>query len=79
MRRDSFDIYVDILKCAEEEIRKSHIVKSVGLGSDVITKYLDILLDKCLMEKHKGVYYRTTEKGKKFLEDAKEVLSIFQQ
>ncbi len=69
--RDRFSIFSDMLTCAIGGTRKTEIMCRVGLSSLQLHKYMDALtrfglLDVQILEK--TATYRTTPKGKSFLE-----------
>ncbi|WP_406661346.1 winged helix-turn-helix domain-containing protein [Methanolobus sp. ZRKC3] len=72
IRRSRTAICVEILKAAMEGSKKTHIVYSANLNFDMVNRYLVMLEEKGLIE-HKGNIYVTTNKGKEFLEIAKDL------
>ncbi len=73
MRRSRIDIIIDILEVANEAIHKTSIVYKANLNFTLVDKYLDILQKYGLIENRSGKY-TATEKGKIFLEKAKELI-----
>lgn len=71
-RRGEFEIIADILKEALEGAPKTRIMNRANLGRNSFLNYLSGLLDKELIEvvKEESGFdiYRTTQKGKVFLE-----------
>jgi predicted transcriptional regulator len=71
IKRDRFSIFSDILTCAIGGIRKTEIMCRVGLSSLQLQKHMDVLTRFGLLDVQilkKTVTYRTTPKGKSFLE-----------
>jgi predicted transcriptional regulator len=69
--RDRFSIFSDMLTCAIGGTRKTEIMCRVGLSSLQLHKYMDALTRFGLIEVQilkKTATYRTTPKGKSFLE-----------
>lgn len=69
--RDRLSIFSDMLTCAIGGTKKTEIMCRVGLSTVQLHKYMDVLTRSELLEvqKHKkAVTYRTTLKGKSFLE-----------
>jgi predicted transcriptional regulator len=69
--RDRLNIFSDMLTCAIEETRKTEIMCKVGLSTIQMHKYVNVLTRSELLEVQKckkTVTYRTTPKGKSFLE-----------
>jgi len=69
--RDRFSIFSDMLTCAIGGIRKTEIMCRVGLSSLQLHKYMDVLTRYGLLDVQilkKTATYRTTPKGKSFLE-----------
>jgi predicted transcriptional regulator len=58
---------------------KTRIVYQVGLNFHTVEPYLDLLLEKGLLEAIPGVYimYKTTEKGEGALESHKAIEAIY--
>jgi len=71
VNRDRFSIFSDMLTCAIGGTRKTDIMLRVGLSSLQLHKYMDVLTRFGLMDVQilkKTATYRTTPKGKSFLE-----------
>jgi predicted transcriptional regulator len=69
--RDRFSIFSDILTCAIGGTRKTEIMCRVGLSSLQLHKYIDVLTRYGLLDVQilkKTTTYRTTPKGRSFLE-----------
>ena len=70
-RRDRFSICSDVLTCAIGGTRRTEIMRRVGLSSLQLHKYMDALTRFGLLDVQilkKTATYRTTPKGKSFLE-----------
>lgn len=78
MRRSRIDIIIDILEVAKEEVHKTAIVYKANLNFTLADKYLAILQKHDLIE-NKSDKYTATEKGKKFLEKAKELIQHLEE
>ena len=72
MRRGRIDIIIDVLDVAKMGVNKTSIVYRTNLNFTLADKYLDILQKYGLVENRSDKYV-TTEKGKIFLEKAKEI------
>jgi predicted transcriptional regulator len=72
MKRDKIDIIIDVLDVAKMGVNKTSIVYRTNLNFMLAGKYLDILQKHGLVE-NKSDKYITTERGKIFLEKAKEI------
>jgi predicted transcriptional regulator len=69
--RDRFSILADMLTRAIGGIRKTELMCRVGLSSLQLCKYMDVLTRFGLMDVQileKTAIYRTTPRGKNFLE-----------
>jgi predicted transcriptional regulator len=70
-RRDSILILSDILAFAVQGIGRTELMYRAGLNSSQTNKYMSLLLKSELLEtsvEKKRLLYRTTVKGKGFLE-----------
>jgi predicted transcriptional regulator len=70
-RRDRLNIFSDMLTCAIGGTRRTAIACRVGLSSLQLYKYMDVLTRFGLLDVQilkKTATYRTTPKGKSFLE-----------
>jgi predicted transcriptional regulator len=68
-RRNTFQIFAEILKIGRNGVKKSHIVYRANLNFNTFNKYLESLKTAGLMigpTSGSGVY-KTTEKGVKYL------------
>ncbi len=72
MRRSRIDIIIDVLDVAKMGVNKTSIVYRTNLNFTLADKYLDMLQKNGLVENRLDKYI-TTEKGKIFLEKAKEI------
>ncbi len=71
-RRCKLDIVIEILDVTSSGTTKTKIVYGANLNFVIATKYLDLLQEKGLIRTN-GNRYEITEKGKKFVEKAKEL------
>jgi predicted transcriptional regulator len=78
MRRSSLDIIIDILEVTKEAVHKTGIVYKANLNFKLADKYLDLLQKYDLIE-NKSDKYVATEKGKGFLEKAKELIQHLEE
>jgi predicted transcriptional regulator len=65
--RSKLDILAALLYAAQQETLKTHMTRTALVSSNQTEEYVGLLLDSGLVETH-GNYYRTTEKGMRFLE-----------
>ena len=72
MRRSELDICADILEAASIGVRKTRLVYGTNLNFTLIKVYLKKLIGWSFIEERGGVYY-TTDKGKGFVENYKEL------
>ncbi len=72
MRRSRMDIFIDVLDVARMGVNKTSVVYRTNLNFRLAEKYLDLLQKHNLVENRSDKYI-TTDKGKIFLEKAKEV------
>lgn len=75
-RRSKFEIMVDILSVAQTAPRKTEIVYKANLNFNRLERYLSYLEEKGLIV-NLGSEYKTTEKGKEFLQEFNEVKKHF--
>ena len=66
MRRNNLDIEADILDVAQQGSVKTWIVYGANLNFSIVTKYLDGLISRGLLEQD-GKLFFTTEKGKEYV------------
>ncbi len=72
MRRSRIDIIIDILEVAKMGVNKTSVVYRTNLNFKLADKYLELLQNQGLVENRVDKYI-TTDKGKIFLEKAKEI------
>jgi len=68
--RDRIAIVAEILGMARQGILKTNIMYNVGLNSDMLSRYVELMMNAKLLEKvltHKKVVYKTTHKGIEFM------------
>jgi len=79
-KRNRDQIKAQILSlCQEDAANKTRIVYQAGLNFKTVKGYLDLLLEKGLLEVIPGenIMYKTTEKGEQALEHHKAVEAIY--
>lgn len=69
-RRERLLITVDILNAAATGIVKTHLLYSVGLSFEQLTRYLNFLKANGFIEMNGGLYH-TTQKGIELLTEFK--------
>jgi predicted transcriptional regulator len=72
MRRSKIDIIIDVLEVAKMGVNKTSVVYRTNLNFKLADKYLELLQNQGLVE-NKQDKYITTDKGKIFLEKAREI------
>lgn len=77
-KRNELEILEEMLSLATKEVKKTRLMYEANLSYTLCNKYLDFLLEKKFLGEKFGnpsgkVYY-TTEKGKKFHENIKDIL-----
>ncbi len=72
MRRSKIDIIIDVLEVAKMGVNKTSVVYRTNLNFKLADKYLELLQNQGLVE-NKMDKYITTDKGKIFLEKAREI------
>lgn len=72
MKRSRIDIIIDVLDVAKMGVNKTGLVYKANLNFELANNYLEILQNQRLVEKRLDKYI-TTDKGKAFLQKAKEV------
>jgi predicted transcriptional regulator len=68
--RDRIAIVAEILGMARHGILKTNIMYNVGLNSDMLSRYVGLMMNAKLLEKvllNKKVVYKTTHKGTEFM------------
>ena len=83
-RRDRHDIVAEILNHAKRGRIKTHIMYGAKLSYSQINEYLNLLIDKGFLEnmavrqkKQVITVYRTTEKGREFLDHLESIDKIW--
>lgn len=72
MRRSKIDIIIDVLEVAKMGVNKTSVVYRTNLNFKLADKYLELLQNQGLVE-NKLDKYITTDKGRIFLEKAREI------
>ena len=72
MRRNRIDIIVEVLDVAKNGVNKTSIVYKTNLNFRIAERYLKLLEIQGFME-NKSDKYITTNKGRVFLEKAREI------
>ena len=72
MRRSRMDIIIEVLDVAKGGINKTSVVYRTNLNFKLADRYLELLQKHGLIE-NRSDKYTTTDKGKIFLEKAKEI------
>jgi predicted transcriptional regulator len=75
MRRNSLDIYSDILNVSEYGAKKTQIVYRANLNFNIVKKHIDALMERGFVEKDDRLYF-TTERGKNFVENYRQLKSM---
>ncbi len=77
VRRSRISILADILKLVREngEIKPTHILYKANLSHPRMKKYLALLIEGGFIEavNGKGIVYRITKKGDKFVSEIKKI------
>ncbi|MBU4139994.1 MAG: winged helix-turn-helix domain-containing protein [Euryarchaeota archaeon] len=73
MRRSRIDIIIDVLEVAVMGVNKTAVVYRTNLNFKLAEKYLDLLQKQGFVENTVNKY-KTTDKGKIFLQKAKELI-----
>jgi predicted transcriptional regulator len=74
VNRDRHDITIEILKKAKSGIKKTELMREVGLSFLQTKQCLGILRKKGLVEVDEKQLFKTTKKGMEFLEKCGECL-----
>ena len=74
MRRNSLDIYADILRVSKDGAKKTHLVYNANLNFNIVKKYMNELLENELLKQNGDRFYQT-EKGARFIAQYEELLS----
>ncbi|AIY90556.1 winged helix-turn-helix domain-containing protein [Geoglobus acetivorans] len=75
-KRSELEIMISILEIARDEVLKTRIVYGSNLNFKIATRYIDRLSEMELIMKYRKegkTYYKTTEKGLKFIRKYKEM------
>jgi predicted transcriptional regulator len=72
MRRSRIDIIIDVLEAAVLGVNKTAVVYKTNLNFKLAEKYLELLQKQGFLENTVNKY-KTTDKGKIFLQKAKEL------
>ncbi len=75
MRRSREKILAEILEVCLEGARKTRIVYQVNLNFQVASQYLETLIKQDLIKMSDGKY-KTTEKGKQFLNSYQDIQNL---
>jgi predicted transcriptional regulator len=75
MRRNNLDIYSEILNLSEHGAKKTQIVYRANLNFNIAKKHIDALMERGFVEKNARLYF-TTERGKKFVENYRQIKSM---
>jgi predicted transcriptional regulator len=75
MGRNSLDIYSDILNISVSGAKKTHIVYKANLNFNIAKKHIDALMESGFVEENAKLYF-TTERGKIFVEDHRQLKSM---
>jgi predicted transcriptional regulator len=69
-KRDTLDVFADILKVCMNGAVKTNIVYKANLNFRIVKSHLDYLVEHGLLERGEGRYevFKTADKGKQFLE-----------
>jgi predicted transcriptional regulator len=77
MNRDKYNILVDILAQSLYGTKKTHILFKCNLSHRQLTKYLNDLQRKHMIEQEE-LLWRTTEKGVDFLRHCQKVIEMYE-
>ncbi|VVB86926.1 Winged helix-turn-helix [uncultured archaeon] len=77
MRRSKMDIIIEVLEVAAMGVNKTSVVYKTNLNFKLAEKYLELLQRQGLVENRVDKYI-TTDKGKIFLEKAREITSLLE-
>jgi len=77
-RRSESEVICDILKSAQEDVKKTRLMYQANMPYTQFSKYLDVLIEKDLLgikdTNPSGQIYYTTEKGNELLKSIEIVL-----
>src|ERR671911_723032 len=80
--RGKIQIMGDVLALGTSGIRKTHIMYKANLSYEQVHLYLGELIEKRLIEQDvspDGVVYRTTEKGREFLQHYTRLVELLEE
>ncbi len=69
------DIYSDILNVSEYGAKKTQIVYKANLNFNIVKKHIDALMKRGFVEKDDRLYF-TTERGKNFVDNYRQIKSM---
>jgi predicted transcriptional regulator len=74
-KRDKLNIILDILRTCVDGASKTNIVYQANLNFRTVTNYLDLLVDKGMIEvrQDSNVMYMTTKRGLSVMKDLKSI------
>jgi predicted transcriptional regulator len=74
-KRDKLNIILDILRTCVDGASKTNIVYQANLNFRTVTNYLDLLVDKGMIEvkQDSNVVYMTTQKGVSMMKELKSI------
>jgi predicted transcriptional regulator len=75
VRRDRSDVYHDLLETAIKPCRKTRLVYGSNLNFEIIKRYI-IELTQAEMLEQEGDFYKTTEKGCKYIDSHKALIKM---
>ena len=78
-RRDRLSIMAEFLDVARERVHKTRIMYQANLSFAQLNEYLTLLIDLNLLEAvktPKRTFYKTTEKGLRFLQSHREIMEL---
>jgi predicted transcriptional regulator len=81
-RRDQFAIVAEIVDIAGNGTSKTHIMFKANLSFSQLNEYLEILLQKKLLEKTSvggKEFYRATKKGLEFMEKQFQLIDLIKE
>ena len=81
MRRSKYDLTKNILELSINGTNKTRIIEGCGLSYEQCIRYLMKLLNADLLrlEQHHSKFYKTTEKGKLYIQKYGELLSLIEK
>ena len=76
-RRSSLEIVSEILRIARKGAKKTRIVYGANLNFKMLTEYLTKLEEASLVKLHESGVIETTEKGKEYLEQFRNLTNLY--